>query len=144
ELADARDSKSRDLHWSCGFDPHLQHHAWKLIFIDNCLMLGQARRRTASSASAASPPPVRIKLVGSGRKAIVNRFGGEGTAPRELPRTMYEPGRMAPGASISHQEMSTPQLDIVPDTDPLAVAKTKHPGLKAACVKVGPSIVNGG
>jgi hypothetical protein len=25
ELADARDSKSRDLHWSCGFDPHLQH-----------------------------------------------------------------------------------------------------------------------
>jgi hypothetical protein len=26
ELADARDSKSRDLHWSCGFDPHLQHH----------------------------------------------------------------------------------------------------------------------
>jgi hypothetical protein len=28
ELADARDSKSRDLHWSCGFDPHLQHHKW--------------------------------------------------------------------------------------------------------------------
>src|SRR3954452_8490431 len=25
ELADARDSKSRDLHWSCGFDPHLRH-----------------------------------------------------------------------------------------------------------------------
>ena len=29
ELADARDSKSRDLHWSCGFDPHLQHQASK-------------------------------------------------------------------------------------------------------------------
>ena len=26
ELADARDSKSRALHWACGFDPHLQHH----------------------------------------------------------------------------------------------------------------------
>ncbi len=26
ELADAPDSKSGDLHWSCGFDPHLQHH----------------------------------------------------------------------------------------------------------------------
>src|ERR1700739_2315458 len=25
ELADARDSKSRALHWACGFDPHLQH-----------------------------------------------------------------------------------------------------------------------
>src|SRR6185437_4591587 len=28
ELADARDSKSRDLHWSCGFDPHLQHQIY--------------------------------------------------------------------------------------------------------------------
>src|SRR5262249_36017757 len=26
EMADARDSKSRALHWACGFDPHLQHH----------------------------------------------------------------------------------------------------------------------
>jgi uncharacterized protein DUF4440 len=26
ELADARDSKSRALHWACGFDPHLRHH----------------------------------------------------------------------------------------------------------------------
>jgi hypothetical protein len=26
ELADARDSKSRGIHFSCGFDPHLQHH----------------------------------------------------------------------------------------------------------------------
>ena len=25
ELADARDSKSREIHFSCGFDPHLQH-----------------------------------------------------------------------------------------------------------------------
>ena len=25
ELADARDSKSRGIHFSCGFDPHLQH-----------------------------------------------------------------------------------------------------------------------
>ena len=31
ELADARDSKSRDLHWSCGFDPHLQHQFLILI-----------------------------------------------------------------------------------------------------------------
>ena len=26
ELADARDSKSRGIHFSCGFDPHLQYH----------------------------------------------------------------------------------------------------------------------
>ena len=31
ELADARDSKSRDLHWSCGFDPHLQHQIFPAI-----------------------------------------------------------------------------------------------------------------
>ena len=30
ELADARDSKSRDLHWSWGFDPHLQHQGMLL------------------------------------------------------------------------------------------------------------------
>ena len=29
ELADARDSKSRGLHWSCGFDPHLQHQRFQ-------------------------------------------------------------------------------------------------------------------
>ena len=31
ELADARDSKSRGIHFSCGFDPHLQYHR---VFID--------------------------------------------------------------------------------------------------------------
>src|SRR6476646_11569718 len=32
ELADARASTSRDLHWSCGFDPHLQHHKNKALY----------------------------------------------------------------------------------------------------------------
>ena len=31
ELADARDSKSRALHWACGFDPHLQHQ-FSIVF----------------------------------------------------------------------------------------------------------------
>ena len=31
ELADARDSKSRALHWACGFDPHLQHQIISFI-----------------------------------------------------------------------------------------------------------------
>ena len=31
ELADARDSKSRALHWACGFDPHLQHQPYQLV-----------------------------------------------------------------------------------------------------------------
>ncbi len=35
ELADARDSKSRDLHWSCGFDPHLQHHSPSITYKSN-------------------------------------------------------------------------------------------------------------
>src|SRR6516162_7866229 len=29
ELADARDSKSREAQTSCGFDPHLRHHVFK-------------------------------------------------------------------------------------------------------------------
>ena len=33
ELADARDSKSRDLHWSCGFDPHLQHQFFQRLIV---------------------------------------------------------------------------------------------------------------
>jgi hypothetical protein len=33
ELADARDSKSRALHWACGFDPHLQHQRISPFFI---------------------------------------------------------------------------------------------------------------
>ena len=35
ELADARDSKSRALHWACGFDPHLRHS--NIIFVINHL-----------------------------------------------------------------------------------------------------------
>ena len=32
ELADARDSKSRGIHFSCGFDPHLQHQLFPIYF----------------------------------------------------------------------------------------------------------------
>ena len=49
ELADARDSKSRDLHWSCGFDPHLQHQT--ATYVCNNLrayvvLLGHIRPKT--------------------------------------------------------------------------------------------------
>ena len=55
ELADARDSKSRDLHWSCGFDPHLQHQIHTLCQTQNVyvsLTSGSGVAANTASASA--------------------------------------------------------------------------------------------
>jgi hypothetical protein len=50
-FAPPRDSKSRALHWACGFDPHLQHQRGDLINRPSDLRIVPSRRCSLSRSS---------------------------------------------------------------------------------------------
>src|SRR4051812_38926174 len=59
ELADARDSKSRDLHWSCGFDLYLRYY----LFFNNLQRIsGSGGQWRAMSPRKGAKSPCQMPL----------------------------------------------------------------------------------